>query len=162
MKLEKNCFILKCRFCRFEITHVRSIFPPSQLFKQVDPLLKSLRFIIPVGFKIPGDLFNGFDISATVSVFGEKFVGDRQFSILKTNTKAQKALFYIDQSAVYAGNQAIYDLAQQGGHDKSKCSTHVISTIPYIKKNYGIDIYGCGLCQVSVSCSSGIPRKKND
>lgn len=44
-------------------------------------------------------------------------------------------------------------------HDKQKCSLHVGSTVPYIKKNYGIDIYGCGLCQVSVSCSSCIPKK---
>ncbi|MBY8985884.1 MAG: epoxyqueuosine reductase [Candidatus Lokiarchaeota archaeon] len=45
-------------------------------------------------------------------------------------------------------------------HDKQKCSAHCFSAIPYIRKNYGIDIYGCGLCQVSVSCSSGIPEKK--
>ena len=46
-------------------------------------------------------------------------------------------------------------------HNKQICSGHVFSTIPYIKKNYGINIYGCGLCQVHVSCSSGIPSKKN-
>ncbi len=46
-------------------------------------------------------------------------------------------------------------------HDKKKCSAHVFSAIPYVRKNYGIDIYGCGLCQVSVSCSSGIPVKKD-
>jgi len=45
-------------------------------------------------------------------------------------------------------------------HDKRKCYAHVDSTVPYIRKNYDIDIYGCGLCQVSVSCSSGIPVKK--
>jgi len=45
-------------------------------------------------------------------------------------------------------------------HDKGKCYAHVTSTVPYIRKNYDIDIYGCGLCQVSVSCSSGIPVKK--
>jgi len=45
-------------------------------------------------------------------------------------------------------------------HDKLKCSAHVFTTTPYVNKNYGIDIYGCGLCQVSVSCSSGIPAKK--
>lgn len=45
-------------------------------------------------------------------------------------------------------------------HDKQKCSLHVGSTVPHIIKNYGINIYGCGLCQVSVSCSSGIPDRK--
>ncbi|KKK43730.1 MAG: Epoxyqueuosine reductase [Candidatus Lokiarchaeum sp. GC14_75] len=46
-------------------------------------------------------------------------------------------------------------------HNKQICSGHVFSAIPYVKKNYGINIYGCGLCQVHVSCSSGIPNKKN-
>ena len=44
-------------------------------------------------------------------------------------------------------------------HNKSICSNHVMGTIPYIKENYGINIYGCGLCQVGVSCSNGIPEK---
>ena len=44
-------------------------------------------------------------------------------------------------------------------HDKLVCSRHVTGTIPYIKENYGINIYGCGLCQVGVSCSNEIPEK---
>jgi len=42
-------------------------------------------------------------------------------------------------------------------HDKQKCSEHVMSTIPYIKNNYGINIYSCGLCQVGVPCENNIP-----
>ena len=45
-------------------------------------------------------------------------------------------------------------------HDKTKCQLHVASTVPYVNKNYDINIYGCGLCQVSVSCSNGIPPRK--
>ncbi|MFX1572430.1 MAG: 4Fe-4S binding protein [Promethearchaeota archaeon] len=45
------------------------------------------------------------------------------------------------------------------GHNKHKCSEHVISTIPYINEKYGINIYACGLCQVGVSCSSEIPKQ---
>ena len=45
-------------------------------------------------------------------------------------------------------------------HDKQKCSEKVMETIPYIKENYKINIYSCGLCQVNVSCSDGIPSKK--
>ncbi len=44
-------------------------------------------------------------------------------------------------------------------HDKIICAQHVGSSVPFIKKNYGIDIYGCGLCQVGVACSNGIPNK---
>lgn len=29
----------------------------------------------------------------------------------------------------------------------------------FVKKNYGLDGYGCGLCQTGVPCESGIPKK---
>ena len=47
----------------------------------------------------------------------------------------------------------------KNGHNKQKCYEHVVSTIPYINENYRINIYGCGLCQVGVSCSSSIPKE---
>jgi epoxyqueuosine reductase len=50
-------------------------------------------------------------------------------------------------------------IAQETRHDKQKCSEHVMSTIPYIKNTYGINIYSCGLCQVGVPCENGIPAK---
>ena len=43
-------------------------------------------------------------------------------------------------------------------HDKQKCSVYVFATIPYVNKNYGINIYGCGLCQVGVSCGNSFPK----
>ena len=45
------------------------------------------------------------------------------------------------------------------GHDKQLCSEKVMLTIPYINKHYKISIYSCGLCQVNVSCSNGIPKR---
>ena len=48
----------------------------------------------------------------------------------------------------------------ENGHDKQKCSIKVTSTVPYIQQHYHISIYSCGLCQVNVSCSNGIPLKK--
>ena len=44
-------------------------------------------------------------------------------------------------------------------HDKQRCSEHVMTTIPYIKNNYGINIYSCGLCQVGVPCENGLPEE---
>ncbi|MBI2656398.1 D-alanyl-D-alanine carboxypeptidase family protein [Candidatus Woesearchaeota archaeon] len=41
-------------------------------------------------------------------------IGKRQFDLLKTYQKAESALFYIDQSAKYSLQQAVYDLAQNG------------------------------------------------
>ena len=45
-------------------------------------------------------------------------------------------------------------------HDKKTCGNHVMSTPPYVKKNYGINIYGCGLCQVGVPCENSLPEGK--
>ena len=45
-------------------------------------------------------------------------------------------------------------------HDKNTCANHVFSAIPYIKKNYGFTIYGCGLCQVGVPCENTLPKGK--
>ncbi|MHA1350994.1 MAG: 4Fe-4S double cluster binding domain-containing protein, partial [Promethearchaeota archaeon] len=50
-------------------------------------------------------------------------------------------------------------ITSENRHDKIICSNHVRGTVPYIKKNYGINIYGCGLCQVGVSCENEIPKK---
>jgi len=47
--------------------------------------------------------------------FRDNPIGKRQFDLLKTYTKAEAALFYIDQSAKYSLQQAVYDLAQNGG-----------------------------------------------
>lgn len=52
-------------------------------------------------------------------------------------------------------------ITKENRHDKIKCSQHVMSTIPYIKDNYNINIYACGLCQVGVSCSDGIPNQED-
>ncbi|MFX0039611.1 MAG: 4Fe-4S binding protein [Promethearchaeota archaeon] len=45
-------------------------------------------------------------------------------------------------------------------HNKLICAPYLISTIPFVNQTYGIDIFACGLCQVGVSCSDGIPKKK--
>ena len=46
-------------------------------------------------------------------------------------------------------------------HNKSICAEHVYGTTDFIQNNYGIDMYTCGLCQVGVECSNGIPEKKS-
>ena len=55
----------------------------------------------------------------------EQWIGIKQFEILKTYQKAEKALFYIDQSAKYSAQQAIYELGQKGGHVNSDCGTYL-------------------------------------
>lgn len=44
------------------------------------------------------------------------------------------------------------------GHDKEKCSRHVrVVAKEHNQREYGLDIEGCGLCQVAVPCASHIP-----
>jgi epoxyqueuosine reductase len=42
--------------------------------------------------------------------------------------------------------------------DKGACARHLEPvTADYVKREYGFDGYGCGLCQTKVPCESGIP-----
>ncbi len=45
----------------------------------------------------------------------DNYIGQYQFSILKASNKAESSIFYIDQSAKYSLQQALYDLAKDGG-----------------------------------------------
>lgn len=46
----------------------------------------------------------------------------------------------------------------RGGHDKEKCATYLSpTTSEFVESHYGFQGYGCGLCQTSVPCESGIP-----
>ncbi len=47
------------------------------------------------------------------------------------------------------------------GHNKEKCKEYIDTvTTSYIKERYGLNIYGCGLCQTGVPCESKIPGRK--
>ena len=46
----------------------------------------------------------------------------------------------------------------QAGHDKEKCVAYEESvTTPYVRSYFGLEAYGCGLCQTGVPCESRIP-----
>lgn len=46
------------------------------------------------------------------------------------------------------------------GHDKKKCRAYVETVIAdHAREVYGIEAYGCGLCQTKVPCESRIPKK---
>ena len=50
------------------------------------------------------------------------------------------------------------DAISEAGHDKARCMEFVMKQIPVVKEEYGIDIYGCGLCQTGVPCAEGVPK----
>jgi ferredoxin len=47
------------------------------------------------------------------------------------------------------------------GHDKKLCHAYLMDiTSPYLKKQFGIDDYGCGLCQTGVPCDTRNPVQR--
>jgi epoxyqueuosine reductase QueG len=45
------------------------------------------------------------------------------------------------------------------GHDKKRCREYVEGPISsHARDTYGVEAYGCGLCQTKVPCESAIPR----
>lgn len=54
----------------------------------------------------------------------DRFIGERQYGLINTYQEGEKALFYIDQSAKYSAQQAIYELGQRGGHENPNCGNY--------------------------------------
>ena len=52
-------------------------------------------------------------------------------------------------------------ISKEAGHNKKRCRDYVEGPIlQHARDTYGIEAYGCGLCQTKVPCESGIPVKK--
>lgn len=52
----------------------------------------------------------------------KKNIGERQYSLIRAYQDAEKSLVYLDQSARYAAEQAVYDMAKKG--TDSGCGTY--------------------------------------
>ena len=57
--------------------------------------------------------------------FEKEPLGKKQAELISVYQKAEKTLFYIDQSAKYAAYQALYDLAENGGFKQKKCGKYL-------------------------------------
>ncbi|MDR2508487.1 MAG: epoxyqueuosine reductase [Candidatus Accumulibacter sp.] len=52
-------------------------------------------------------------------------------------------------------------LDPEKGHDKVKCRAFLRGeATAYVGEHFGLDGYGCGLCQVGVPCEKGIPKRR--
>ncbi len=69
-------------------------------------------------------------------------------------------LYYTDKTCGKCIKQCPANAITEDGHDKEKCRLHLDKSRKYVKKTYGFEGYGCGLCQVKVPCESIIPVKK--
>jgi len=69
-------------------------------------------------------------------------------------------IFFYDGSCTGCRKRCPVDAITEEGHDKERCWDHAgITCGAFVKKSFGFDGYGCGLCQTKVPCESGIPRK---
>jgi len=52
-------------------------------------------------------------------------------------------------------------ISEELGHDKDLCFEYAVKkSAEFVKENYKIDIYGCGLCQTDVPCEEESPVKE--
>jgi epoxyqueuosine reductase len=77
----------------------------------------------------------------------------------RTDDIHRDCLFYRDGSCKKCIERCPADAISEQGHDKQACAVFVLKQAGLIKERYGIDIYGCGLCQTGVSCERRIPAK---
>ena len=77
----------------------------------------------------------------------------------RTDDIHRDCLFYRDASCKKCIERCPAEAISEQGHDKQACAAFVLSQASFIKESYGIDIYGCGLCQTGVSCERRIPVK---
>ena len=77
----------------------------------------------------------------------------------RTDDIHRDCLFYRDGSCKKCIERCPADAISEQGHDKQTCAAFVLKQAGLIKERYGIDIYGCGLCQTGVSCERRIPAK---
>lgn len=69
-------------------------------------------------------------------------------------------LYFYDGSCNGCRKRCPVGAITEKGHDKLRCWNHAgVTCAEFVKKNYGFDGYGCGLCQTRVPCESGIPEK---
>lgn len=68
-------------------------------------------------------------------------------------------LFYVDGSCSACVARCPAGAVSKEGHDKERCDRYLEEVcLPHAREEWGIETYGCGLCQTGVPCESGIPR----
>ncbi len=70
-------------------------------------------------------------------------IGQSSLALISVSKQAEKVLFYIDQSAKYALQQAVYDLAQKGGASDVYDSEDIDSSGVDIAENNEVEIKDC-------------------
>jgi epoxyqueuosine reductase len=69
-------------------------------------------------------------------------------------------LFYAKGTCGSCADRCPVASVTREGRNKKPCQHHLQPvTAEYVRKEYGFEGYGCGLCQTGVPCESGIPKQ---
>jgi epoxyqueuosine reductase len=68
-------------------------------------------------------------------------------------------LFFARGTCAACADRCPVGSVTKAGRDKEACAHHLhLVTEEYVRREFGFDIGGCGLCQTGVPCESGIPK----
>ncbi|MDD5288752.1 MAG: hypothetical protein PHY28_06565 [Dehalococcoidales bacterium] len=82
-------------------------------------------------------------------------------SVRTATTPYSNCLYYVNKSCKACIARCPADAITEAGHDKIKCQEyHRTPEIIKLKRDLGVGIAGCGLCQVKVPCEFKNPTKK--
>ena len=68
--------------------------------------------------------------------------------------------FYVNRSCISCIARCPAGAISEKGHDKIRCQAYMREDIVYVRKEYDVEIAGCGLCQTKVPCEFRNPAKK--
>jgi len=76
------------------------------------------------------------------------------------STPYSNCLFYTDGSCRACIARCPAGAISERGQDKFTCQQYQRKEIAYLRKEYGVGVTGCGLCQTNVPCEFSCPTKK--
>jgi len=69
-------------------------------------------------------------------------------------------LFYVNQKCTACIPRCPADAITEQGHDKIRCQEYLHMDTAHLRDEYGVGVWGCGLCQTRVPCEFRNPAKK--
>lgn len=94
-------------------------------------------------------------------VVNQPLASPQRREINETNIHWDCLFFQNGSCKVCAERCPVGAISEEEGHDKDKCRAYLFEqTADFVKENYHIDIYGCGLCQTAVPCEEESPVKE--
>ncbi len=75
----------------------------------------------------------------------------------KYRSHTQNCPFFTDKSCAMCIDRCPAGAITGTGHNKNKCRDYIRELHSHLAQRYGVEILGCGLCQVAVPCESRIP-----